>query len=47
MFAESIEHFIEGSPTDWWNGLVLLDQYAPNRFDFKTISIDQLKARYA
>lgn len=41
-FFEHVDDYAKGSMTNYWRGLVDMDIYSPNRFDFKTCSMRQL-----
>lgn len=45
-FFEHIEEYAKGSKTDYWRGVVELNIYSPNRFDFATTSMSQLLKQY-
>ena len=40
------EQYSIGSKLDWWQGILLLDIYKHNRFDFQTISMESLLTKY-
>lgn len=42
-FFEHVDEYAKGSRTDYWRGVIELNIYGPNRFDFKTTSMSQLK----
>lgn len=45
-FFEREEEYIKFSPTSYWKGLCLLNQYKNQRFDIETISLSRLKKGY-
>ena len=45
-FFEHVDDYAVGSKTDYWRGLVDLNIYSPNRFDFATTSMARLYAQY-
>lgn len=45
-FFEDTAHYAIGSKTDYWKGLIMLDVYSPNRFDFSTIAMSSLYRQY-
>lgn len=46
-FFEHVDEYAKGSVTSYWRGLVLLDHYSDNRFDFATYSLGRLRDVYA
>jgi predicted phosphodiesterase len=45
-FFEHVDEYAVGSKTDYWRGLVLLDNYKPNRFDYETFALGRLEREY-
>lgn len=45
-FFEHVDEYAKGSVTSYWRGLVLLDHYSENRFDFATYSLGRLRDVY-
>jgi hypothetical protein len=45
-FFEGVDDYAVGSLTTYWRGVVVLDHYSTNRFDFETISLGRLKKEY-
>ncbi len=45
-FFEHVDEYAMGSKTDYWRGLVMMDIYGQNRFDFRTIAMSQLLKQY-
>lgn len=45
-FFEHVDEYAMGSITNYWRGLVLLNQYQENRFDIATTSMSQLLRSY-
>jgi predicted phosphodiesterase len=46
-FFEHVDEYAKGSVTSYWRGLVVLDHYSDNRFDFATYSLGRLKDVYS
>ena len=47
-FFEGIPEYAKGSITskDWWKGLVMLEHYAPGKFDIQTYNLERLLEVY-
>lgn len=45
-FFEHVDEYAKGSLTNYWRGVVDLDIYSTNRFDFRTTSLRQLMHTY-
>jgi len=45
-FFEHVDDYAKGSKTDYWRGIVLLNVYHKNRFDFTTTSLSNLRKTY-
>ena len=45
-FFEHVDDYALGSKTDYWRGVILMDIYDTNRFDFNTISMSNLRRTY-
>ena len=45
-FFEHVDDYAKGSKTDYWRGVVLLNIYHKNRFDFQTTSMSNLLKKY-
>lgn len=45
-FFEHVEDYALGSKTDYWRGIVMLDIYHRNRFDFQTTSLSNLLKKH-
>ncbi len=45
-FFEHIDEYAVGSKTDYWRGLVLLDSYKTNRFDYETFALGRMEREY-
>lgn len=45
-FFEHVDEYAKGSITNYWRGLVMLDQYSENRFDITTLSMSRLLKEY-
>lgn len=45
-FFEHVDEYAQGSITNYWRGLVMLNQYGENRFDIATVSMSQLLEHY-
>lgn len=45
-FFEHVDDYAVGSKTDYWRGLVLLDSYKTNRFDYETYALGRLERMY-
>lgn len=45
-FFEHVAEYALGSKTDYWRGVVVLDIYHKNRFNFTCISLSTLKQQY-
>ena len=45
-FFEHVDDYAKGSLTNYWRGLVVLDQYSENRFDVSTIAMSRLLKEY-
>lgn len=45
-FFEHTDAYAQGSKTDYWRGIVMLDMYSENRFDVQTIAMSNLLSRY-
>lgn len=42
-FFEHHPHYIQGAPSNYWRGIVVLDIYQPGRFDIQTFSYGNMK----
>lgn len=45
-FFEHVDEYAQGSITNYWRGVVMLNQYDENRFDIATVSMSQLLGHY-
>jgi len=45
-FFEHTDDYAVGSVTSYWRGVVIVDHYSPNRFDYETVSFGRLKQEY-
>ncbi len=45
-FFDHTADYAKGSKTDYWRGIVELDIYHPNRYNFKVVSMSSLKRQY-
>jgi predicted phosphodiesterase len=45
-FFEHIDDYALGSKTDYWRGIITLDHYSYNRFDFSTTAMTNLLLKY-
>jgi len=45
-FFEHVDDYALGSKTDYWRGVIMLDMYSPNRFDYNTMSLGRLAKEY-
>lgn len=45
-FFEHVDDYAKGAKTDYWRGVIMLDIYDTNRFDFRTISMCSLRRNY-
>lgn len=45
-FFEHVDDYAVGSKTDYWRGLVLLDSYKKNRFDYETYALGRLERMF-
>lgn len=45
-YFEHVDDYAVGSKTDYWRGIVDLNNYSEGRFDFSTISMSQMKEKY-
>ena len=45
-FFEQDEEYIAGKMTNYWRGIVELDNYSYGRFDINTVSLGKLKELY-
>jgi hypothetical protein len=41
-----VDEYARGSITNYWRGVVMLNQYDENRFDVATVSMSQLLVAY-
>ena len=46
-FFEEDEEYVKGHMTNYWRGIVELDNYSYGRFDIRTISMGRLKRMYS
>lgn len=45
-FFEHVDEYAQGSRTDYWRGVVMLDMYDTNRFDISTVAMSRLLNDY-
>lgn len=45
-FFEEEEQYVKGKITNYWKGVVILDNYSYGRFDIETVSMGRLKRLY-
>lgn len=45
-FFEHVDEYAQGSITNYWRGIVVLDIYGQCRFDFSIMAMSQLKRRF-
>lgn len=45
-YFEHQPDYVEGSPTDYWRGVVVLDNYKSHRFDIQTYSLSSIRSTY-
>jgi hypothetical protein len=45
-FFEHVDLYAQGSKTDYWRGIVMLNVYSTNRFDFETVAMSRLLKEY-
>jgi predicted phosphodiesterase len=45
-FFEHVDDYAKGSKTDYWRGIVTLNIYHRNRFDYSTLSLSNLRKKY-
>tara|TARA_R110000744_G_scaffold372159_1_gene483673 strand:- start:33 stop:821 length:789 start_codon:yes stop_codon:yes gene_type:complete len=45
-FFEHQPDYVAGAPSDYWRGVMLLETYDYQRFDFSTVSLSRLRAEY-
>jgi len=46
-YFEHVDEYAKGSLTNYWRGIVEMELYKTNRFDFSTTSMRQMRNKYA